>query len=269
MVGTALAAEAGKLHWPSALACLLGAILIQIGTNYANDYYDFKKGTDTADRIGPTRATQAGWVTPKQMLLAFVVTFALAGGCAAYLASRAGAVMLGLLAVSIVCGILYTAGPFPLGYNGLGDLFAFIFFGPVACAGTWYVQALELTPDAVIAGLAPGFFSVAMIDVNNTRDIDQDRKAGKRTLAVIFGRSFARFEYLFALLTAACIPPILWLRNTGSVWQLLSLLFLLPAIPAIRIVFTKDDGPSLNRALALTGVMLLIHSALFSLGLLL
>ncbi len=269
LLGTALARDAGRLHLPSALACLVGAVFIQIGTNYANDYFDFVKGTDNADRLGPTRATQAGWVTPRQMLTAFIAAFAAAGVAAVYLSQRGGWGFLLLLGISIVCGILYTAGPLPLGYIGLGDVFAFTFFGPVAAAATYYVQTLTFDWNAVLAGCAPGFFAVAMIDVNNLRDIDTDRRAGKRTPAVLFGRGFARLEYLAAILGAAAMPVWLWLRTGENAGALGTLTFLVPAAIVIQIVFRCTDGETLNRALAMTGLLLLAHTLLFCLGVIL
>lgn len=269
MVGTALAQSLGKLHWPSAVVCLFAAVFMQIGTNYANDYYDCIKGTDTAERIGPMRATQAGLVKPRTMMIAFMLMYGLTAVCTAYLAYRSHWALWIVLAASVASGILYTAGPFPLGYNGLGDLFAFIFFGPVACAGTYFVQGLDLNVAAVIAGIAPGCFSVAMIDVNNTRDIEQDRKAGKRTLAVIFGRKFACFEYWIAFLGAVVVPVVLWRLGFGTKWQLASMVVLLPGIWATMQLVKHRDGPSLNRILAVTGVLLLLHSILFSIGLIL
>ncbi|NQZ66987.1 MAG: 1,4-dihydroxy-2-naphthoate polyprenyltransferase, partial [Lentisphaeria bacterium] len=270
LIGTALAQHDGTLFWPAAITCFLGAMFIQIGTNFANDYFDFVKGADTDERKGPTRATASGLVKPGTMKLAFSFAFFLAFICTLYLTWHAGLVMLLILLVSIVCGILYTGGPFPLGYNGLGDPFAFIFFGPVATAATYYCQAnnFELPVEAIIAGLGPGFFSVAMIGVNNLRDIETDKKAGKRTLAVLLGEKFARVEYLLAIIGGLIIPIIIFSRLNCSPYIFLSYLFLIPCIPSIRLVL-KESGSKLNKALALTGAQLIIYSVFLSVGLVL
>jgi 1,4-dihydroxy-2-naphthoate octaprenyltransferase len=168
--------------------------------------------------------------------------------------------------LSILSGIFYTAGPRPLGYLGLGEIFAFIFFGPVAVAGTYYVQALEVSWAVVAAGLAPGFFSVAILSVNNLRDIDTDRKANKKTLAVRFGRGFALNEYLFALIAAALTPVLVYLMTGEQPWTLVAATVLFLAIPVVKTVLTKHDGPSLNGALAATGILLVLYSLLYSLG---
>ena len=264
-VGTALAVADGVAHWPSAALCLLAAVSVQVGANYANDYYDFRQGTDTAARIGPTRATQAGWVRPGQMRAAFVLAFAVFAVVALVLARRGGWLIPLLAAAAIASGILYTAGPWPLGYIGLGDVFACFFFGPVAVAGTDYVQRQALTADALVASVAPGLFAVAMLTVNNLRDVDGDRLAGKRTLAVRWGRGFARAEYLVCIAGAAAVPAALVARGRGT-GLLLAALVLPAAIPALRWVFTRTDGPTLNRALAYTGVLMLLYAVLFVSG---
>lgn len=266
LIGTAMACTDGRMHFPSALAALIGALLIQIETNLANDYFDFKKGTDTQERIGPTRVMQAKLVTPKEMKSAIIIVLALSILICLYLIVRGGwpIVIIGVL--SLASAFLYTAGPKPLGYLGLGDVFVFIFFGPVAVAGTYYVQALSFNPLAVVAGFAPGFLSVAILTVNNLRDIDSDRKAGKKTLAVRFGRGFALMEYYGAVLGAASVPAVIFLITKDYGYSLTAILIAFFAIPTIKIVFTKTDGPSLNRALANTGKLLWIYSLLFSVG---
>lgn len=266
IIGTAMAVDAGKFHLVSAIICLLVALSIQIGTNFANDYFDFVKGCDTGKRKGPTRATQAGLVTPLAMKTAFIGTMALNALLGLSLFHRAGWPIIVIAVLSIASGILYTGGPFPLGYNGLGDIFALIFFGPVALGGTYYVQALEVNSSVLVAGLAPGLFSVAMLTVNNLRDVDEDREAGKRTLAVIFGITFARFEYLTAIVFACIIPSILFIINRHNPYALISSVVALFAIPIIITVFTRTDGPALNRVLASTGKLLLVYSIVFSAG---
>lgn len=267
VVGTAMALADGTFHAPSAICALLGALLIQIGTNYANDYFDYVKGTDTGERIGPVRATQAGLVSPQAMKRATAFVFLLALVPGGYLVWRGGWPLVAIGLISILCGILYTAGPVPLGYVGLGDLFVLVFFGPVAVGGTYYVQALGVTPEVLVAGLGPGLLSVALLTVNNLRDIDGDRAAGKRTLAVRFGRTFARAEYVAALLLAcAGVPLFLWTHSGGHGFVLISVLALAVAAPTIRVVLTRTEGPALNGALAHTGRLLLVFSALFSMG---
>ena len=266
LLGTAIAYLHGSFHLWSAILCLLGSILIQIGTNFANDYYDFVKGADTEDRLGPTRATQAGLVTPQQMKQATIFIFIAASICALLLALRGGYPMVILLLVSIISGIAYTGGPFPLGYNGLGDLFAFIFFGPVATAGTYYVQSLSLPIELIWAGFIPGGFSVALISINNMRDIPTDSQVGKRTLAVLLGRTFARLEYTLALLMAFILPFFLWFQNLQQPLYLsLSLLALFPIISPLKTVWASEEGPPLNEALGNTGKTLFIHTILLCL----
>lgn len=267
IIGTALARADGVFDGPSALFALLGAIFIQIGANYANDYFDFVKGADRADRIGPTRATQAGLVTPEQMKRATMYAFGLASLAGLFLVYRGGLPILAIGLVSIACGVLYTGGPYPLGYLGLGEIFVLIFFGPVAVAGTYYVQAQSFDPLPVIAGLSPGLFSVAILTVNNLRDVETDRISGKNTLAVRLGKTFARWEYVSAVFAAAVLAPAYLCTVTGGHWLALAGLFAFPfSVRPIHTVFTSEDGPALNAVLAATGKRLLMFSLLFSLG---
>jgi len=274
LIGTALAYGAGDGHALAALCALLGALLIQIGTNFANDYFDFIKGTDTEERVGPTRATQAGLVTPAQMRNATIFVFALAFLVGLYLVWRGGLPILAVGLVSILCGVLYTGGPRPLGYLGLGDVFVLIFFGPVAVWGTWHVQADALPVSqvliAVIAGLGPGLISCAILTVNNLRDADTDVKTGKRTLAVRFGKRFARVEYATTLI-AGCIgiPLVLIIIGALPLSILAACAALLPGIGALRAVLGGTEGAALNPVLAQTGKVLTIYSVLFAIGCLL
>lgn len=262
-----MAYDAGFVHLPSSLAALTGAMLIQIGTNFANDYYDFVKGADTAERTGPPRATQSGLIAPETMRRAMFVAFLLVFIPGAYILYRGGWPFLVIGVLSIASGILYTGGPYPLGYLGLGDLFVLVFFGPVAVAGTFYLQGLVLTPEAAVAGFAPGFISVAILTVNNLRDIEGDRAAGKRTLAVRFGSGFAKFEYVLSLVLAAVVIPwwLCWYTG-GHAFALSTVLVLVVAMPHVKAVLTTRDGPSLNEALAGTGKLLLLFAILFSAG---
>ncbi len=267
LIGSALAADAGSFHALSALAALLGALLIQIGTNLANDYSDYFKGADTDERLGPVRVTQGGLIRPQVMKGAIIVTFGLAFLPGAYIIFRGGPVFLLIGLLSILSGVLYTSGPYPLGYLGLGELFVLVFFGPVATAGTYYVQTLSLAPYAVLAGLAPGLFSVAILIVNNLRDMEGDKRAGKKTLAVRLGPAFAKGEYLAALVLAGLgIPLLLCLLTGGHYYSLAGSLALFAAIPSARTVLFSADGPALNRALANTSKALLLFSVLFSIG---
>ena len=266
VVGAVMAWRDGAGHALAAACGLAGALLIQIGTNLANDYFDFQKGADTAERIGPVRVTQAGLIAPSTVRNSFILAFALAALVSLYLVARGGWPIVAIGIFSIAAGILYTAGRHALGYLGLGDIFVLVFFGPVAVAGTYYVQALRLDPAAVIAGIAPGLLSTAILCVNNLRDIDADRKAGKRTLAVRFGRVFARWEYFLCFLGASLVPFCFVTGPRAHPWTLLAALTLVAAAPVIRSVFIFSDGPGLNNALAATGKALLIYAVLFSIG---
>jgi 1,4-dihydroxy-2-naphthoate octaprenyltransferase len=266
IIGGALAWSDGGFHALSVVAALVGSLLIQVGTNFANDYFDFIKGADTEDRVGSVRATAAGLVSPATMKRAMIIAFALVFVPGAYILYRGGLPFLAVGLVSIACGVLYTGGPFPLGYLGLGDVSVLIFFGPVATGGTYYLQTHTLGSDILLAGLAPGLFSVAILTVNNLRDMDGDRRAGKKTLAVRFGARFAKGEYLAALLIGgAGIPMYLCVSAGGHYASLAGALVLLPAIPLIHRVFTQT-GAALNFALASTGKLLLLFSVLFSAG---
>ena len=266
LIGTAMAFGDGVHDFPTAILCLLGALCIQIGTNLANDYFDFKKGADTTERLGPTRVTQAGLISPNVVMIGFIIAFILAAIVSTQLIKRGGWPITMIGVVSILSGILYTAGPRPLGYLGLGEIFVLIFFGPVAVAGTYYVQSLEINLAVILAGLAPGLFSVGILAVNNYRDMETDKKVNKKTLAVRFGASFAQREYLFSIILASLIPVLMYALMQDHLLILISTLVLIVAIPTMQTVLTKTDGPSLNSALAATGKILLIYSIIFSLG---
>ena len=262
LIGTALAAHDGTSHAPTALAALAGALLIQVGTNFCNDYGDAVRGADAGGRKGPVRATQAGLVTPRAMIVATALAFFAATLCGLYLVTRGGWPIAITGAICILCGILYTSGPWPLAYVGLGDLFVLIFFGPVAVGGTYFVQARHLTAPAVLAGLAPGLLSVAILTVNNLRDIEQDRLNHKRTLAVRFGAAFARWEYALCFAGAALVPLALWILRGCIGWAWLASFALLPALPLLQIVFQHPDR--LNPVLGKTSGILLLYSAVFA-----
>ena len=261
-----MAFEAEKGHLFSALVALLGALLIQIGTNLSNDYFDFVKGADTEERLGPARATQAGWIRPEIILRSSLLVFAAAVIIGIFLVLRGGwpIVLIGI--ASVICGILYTGGPYPLAYLGLGEIFVVIFFGPVATLGTYYVQALEFSKEVFIAGLAPGLISTALIAVNNLRDIPTDIKARKRTLAVRFGYRFARIEYTLCILGGLFIPLFLVVMLKDHWFSLIASFAVIPAFFPIRDVVSGISGEMLNDTLAKTGKVLLIFSILFSAG---
>ncbi len=250
------------------IAALLGSVFIQVGTNLANDYSDAKRGADTADRLGPVRVTSSGLVTPRRVLNATWIAFAVAIACGIYLAVVAGIVILLIGAVSIAAGVLYTGGPRPYGYAGLGEVFVFLFFGLVAVNGSYYVQIEAL--DALPLGLSisVGFLATAILVVNNVRDMETDRRAGKNTLAVRMGRANAINLYRMLVLGAFVVLPLALLAGEASALPLIGLLALPMAFKPMRTVTNRTDGPSLNGALAGTGALLGAFSLLVSAGLL-
>jgi 1,4-dihydroxy-2-naphthoate polyprenyltransferase len=270
-VGTAAAVQwFGELPRAGAfIAALVGSIFIQIGTNLANDYSDARRGADTADRLGPVRVTSAGLVTPKRVLNATWIAFAVAVACGVYLAAVAGVVILVIGAFSIAAGVLYTGGPRPYGYAGLGEVFVFLFFGLVAVNGSYYVQVAQL--DALPLGLsiAVGFLATAILVVNNVRDVETDRRAGKMTLAVRMGRRNAVGLYRGLVLGAFVVLPVSLIGGEAGAWPLLGLLSLPLAVGPLRTMSSRTDGPALNSALAATGALLGAFSLLVSAGLLL
>ncbi len=267
VVGAGLALRDGTFRALPAAAAFLGATLIQIGTNFANDYYDFIKGADAPGRLGPTRATAAGLLTPGAMFTGMMVAFGLAFAVGIYLVWVAGwpIVVLGLL--SLLCGWAYTGGPFPLAYNGLGDVFVFLFFGLGAVCGTYYVQSTELTTWALAASVPVGALATAIIAVNNLRDADTDVLANKRTLAVRFGRRTVRVEYT-ALLGAAWASAVAMAVWDRSPWHLLPLASLPLAHGPLTAVWTVTGRP-LNQTLGETARLLAVHGALQAAGLVL
>lgn len=265
MIGLALAFGDGSFHFPSALACLLAALLIQIGTNLANDYFDFKKGAD-ANRAGPTRVSQAGLIEPNDVLKAACISFFLAALMSIYLIMRAGPVIAIIAVISIISGFWYTAGKRALAYIGLGELFVLVFFGPVAVAGTYYVQTMDMNLAVLAAGLGPGLISCAILAVNNLRDIEGDAKVNKRTLAVRFGRDFARREYAVLMFAASICPLLVYMITGDHIGILSACLIIIPTLSTIQTVSKSVDASELNRSLAMTGAWLLIYSLLFSIG---
>ena len=267
VLGTALAVDAGAFHWLSALCALTAAVLIQIGTNYSNDYHDFVKGADTSLRKGPLRVTQAGLVNPGAVRRAAAIAFALAFAAGLYLIWRGGWPILLVGLLSILFGTLYTAGRYSLSYLGVADLFVLVFFGPVAVAGTYYVQALELPWYVVVAGLGPGLLSTAILLVNNTRDVDEDRAAGKRTIVVRMGRDFGVALYAIVAGAAAIVPVVLAVTIGGHYWAIAASAAVALLVPGIvRKLRVGREGPELNPLLGATSRLLLIYSLLFGAG---
>jgi len=265
LVGSALAFEVGGFALGPALAALFGALFLQVGSNLANDVYDFEQGVDTASRLGPVRVTQAGLLTVEDVKHGMWLAFYLAAVLGAYLTAIAGwpVVVIGL--ASIVAAIAYTGGPFPLGYRGLGDLFVLLFFGFVAVCGTVWVQVGTILPAAWPAGLMVGCLASAILVVNNVRDHETDRIAGKRTLPVMFGRTFGVIEYAVLLIVAfASAYAMVWFRYV-SAWALISYLTL-PIAIVLFLHVRKYRGPVLNHTLAQTAKLLFLFSALFSMG---
>jgi len=267
LVGTSLAGFAHVFHPLRFVAALVGAIFIQVGTNLSNDYSDARRGADSEDRLGPVRVTAGGLVPPRQVLIATYVTFGLAVLCGAYLVAVAGPELIAVGAASILAGVLYTGGPRPYGYEGLGEVFVFLFFGIVAVAGSYFVQVQHLPWQAFGCAVPVGLLASAILVVNNVRDIDTDRRAGKRTLAVRLGRERTRGLYTAMLTGAFLSAPVLWALGM-SPWLLLSWAVLPLAAELIRTVRTRVDGPSLNGALAKTGMLQLLFCILFSAGIL-
>jgi 1,4-dihydroxy-2-naphthoate polyprenyltransferase len=270
LVGTAAAIEASdELRVGAFVAALIGSVFIQIGTNLANDYSDAKRGADTVDRLGPVRVTAFGLVAPRRVLAATWVAFGVAVAAGIYLAAVAEPVILAVGAVSILAGVLYTGGPRPYGYEGLGEAFVFLFFGLVAVNGSYFVQVERL--DWLPFGLSVpvGFLATAILVVNNVRDIETDRRAGKRTLAVRIGRERARRLYGALVFGSYLALPIALLVTGGPAWGLLALASLPLASRPLRSVGTRTDGPALNASLAQTGAVLAAFSLLLAAGLLL
>lgn len=267
LIGASLAWNHGLFRWDTTIVALICAFLIQIGTNFANDYYDYQKGADAIGRIGFARATSAGWVSPSSMLRATILTMCLAFLSGLYLVWVGGWVILVIGLLSILFGILYTGGPFPLGYNGLGDLFVFIFFGIVAVMGTYYMNTFQWNLSSFIASIPAGALSVNILVVNNLRDVEQDRISGKRTLGVLFGEKALKIEYTLLIAIAFLIPVWIWFMTDGSAIILLPLISLPLAYKLNQQIWNHVDKKNLNRALEKTAQFMVVFGLLFSLGL--
>ena len=268
LVGTSLAASEDVFKPLRFVCALIGSIFIQIGTNLANDYSDARRGADTEDRLGPVRVTAGGLVPPRRVLTWTYVAFGIAVLAGVYLIAVAGWELLAVGIASIVAGVLYTGGPKPYGYEGLGELFVFLFFGIVAVVGSYFVQTEDLERAAFDLAVPVGLLASAILVVNNVRDIDTDRRANKRTLAVRMGRERSRSLYVAMIALAYVLLPIALIGGDGSAWGLLGLLSLPLAAGPARAVRERTDGPALNGALAGTGALLGAYALLVAVGLL-
>lgn len=265
LVGTAVAHAVGGFRWGPALAALLGALLLQVGANLSNDLLDFEKGADTDERLGPTRVVQSGLLSAEAVRGATAFVFLLALAVGVYLTWVAGWAVVAIGLGSIAAAIAYTGGPYPLGYNGLGDIAVFIFFGLVAVCGTAYVQAGFVPPLAWIAAIPVGTLITAILVVNNVRDMETDAAAGKRTLAVRLGRRAALVEYALLLAAAYTVPPALLATGRLDPWVLLPLLTA-PVATGLYGSVARDTGRSLNPSLGRTAMLGVAFGGLFALG---
>ena len=265
LVGTATAWSAGFFRPGPFVAALAASLLIQIGTNLANDYFDFRKGADTSERLGPVRVTQSGLVPPATVRNAFILTFGLADLIGVYLIAVGGPPILVIGLFSIAAGVLYTGGPWPLAYHGLGDVTVFVFFGLVAVVGTAYLHAGSAWPAVLVHAVPVAALVTAILVVNNLRDIATDCVAGKRTLAVRLGQQGTRLEYVLLVAAAYGVPLFAWLVTGSPRWFWLPWLTLPLAAKLVRIVSTQEGRP-LNAALAGTGRLHLFFGILWALA---
>jgi 1,4-dihydroxy-2-naphthoate polyprenyltransferase len=268
LVGSALAWHDGQFQLAPAVLCLAFALLVQIGTNFANDYYDYVRGADTPARVGPRRAVAAGLVSPEKMKRVMIATFVAAFLAGLGLIAWGGPWLVVIGVASIVSGIAYTGGPWPLAYIGLGDLFVFIFFGLVAVSGTYLVQAGRLAADALIAGIPIGLLAANILVVNNYRDVETDAAAGKRTLVVRLGRSAARAQFVASAAIAFAMPVVFFLKDYRG-WVLLPLVLAPVAWQHGRKLRDSQTPAELIALLGATGKLLALYAGLFGAGLIL
>ena len=266
MVGSAMAAVHSSFALLPAMAALAVALLLQIGVNLANDYFDFTKGVDSDDRLGPLRVTQSGLIPPARVRAAMSIMLGLAGLPGLYLVYVGGWPVLVIGVASILAALAYSGGPYPLASNALGDLFVFIFFGLVAVCGTYYVQTLMFTTTVVLIGADIGLLITAILVVNNLRDIASDSRTGKRTLAVRLGASGTKLEFILLLAGAYCGPLVFWICGIFSFWVLLPFVSAPLAWRLIRDMRYKSDGPRLNHTLASTAKLAFLFSLLLAIG---
>ncbi len=268
IIGSSLAVADGVFNPAAAFIALLCSALIQIGTNFVNDLYDFLAGTDTKERVGPTRVLAAGLVSVKEMKIAITLVFGVTFLCGLYLVYLGGWVILLIGILSILSGIAYTAGPYPLAYNGLGDIFVFVFFGLVGTAGAYYVQSLHFTTLSILTAIPVGALITNILIVNNYRDIEQDKANGKNTLAVLFGRKFSQVQYSAFLIISYIVPVLVYIFFRQSVFVFLPILSLPLSVKLVKMIYTYD-GAQLNETLELTAKLSGIYGILFSAGLIL
>ncbi len=267
LVGSGLAWHDGRFDARAAALCLAFALLVQIGTNFANDYFDFVKGADTMARVGPRRAVAAGLISPATMRAAMWATFAAAFLSGLGLVAWGGPWLIAVGVVSILCGYAYTGGPWPLGYLGLGDVFVFIFFGLVAVSTTYFVQAGRITADALLAAIPIGLLTANILVVNNYRDAETDAAAGKRTLVVRFGRRPARWQYMLSLQIALVMPLVFFVRRHWGWWCLLPLVLEPLGRSHVRRLRDSQSPGELIALLGDTGKLLALYATLFAAGL--
>jgi 1,4-dihydroxy-2-naphthoate polyprenyltransferase len=266
LIGTCMAIKEKHFNLSIFLWTLLGALMIQIGTNYCNDYFDFLKGADQQNRKGLKKVLPLGLITPQAMKIAFILCFSFAAICTFVLMQRGGLILLLVGAICILFSILYTAPPFPLAYLGLGDLFVLVFYGPVATLFCYYLQTLHFSYPVFLASLAPGLLGLGPLNINNLRDHDEDIAAGKKTLVVRFGVLFGKIHFLLVLLACFCVPPLLVFYTKAHFFCLLGSLALLKAIPLIKSVFTYEDPAELNSIFIKTAKLIPLYTLLFCLG---
>lgn len=268
MVGSALAYYHGTFYPVYSLVALLCSVLIQIGTNFTNDLYDHLKGSDTKERKGPQRVLASGLISVKEMQLGIFLVFGFSFLLGLYLVFSVDLIILWIGILSIIFGLAYTAGPFPLAYNGLGDLFVFIFFGVVGTVGTYYLHLKEFSALSFIISLPVGALITNILIVNNFRDIEEDKKAGKNTLAVILGREFSRFEYIFFILLSFFVPFLLFYKYNFNILIFLPYVTLPLAITLVKMLYALT-GTQLNKTLELTAKFSALYGFLFSAGIIL
>ena len=268
MVGSALAISINKFFLPYSIFALICSILIQIGTNFTNDLYDFLKGSDTVKRKGPRRVLAAGLISVNEMKVAVILVFGLTFLLGLYLVYSVGILILWVGIFSIFAGIIYTAGPFPLAYNGLGDLFVFIFFGIIGTMGTFYLHTQEISAVAFIASLPVGCLITNILIVNNFRDVDEDRDSNKKTLAVILGKEFTRWQYILLIMISYFTSFALYFSFDFSLWIFLPTATIPISLILIKMLFTLN-GEELNRTLELSAKFAGLYGLLLSIGLIL
>lgn len=268
IIGTSIAIYSGKENFLAALIALICSVLIQVGTNFVNDLYDFLSGADNEERKGPVRVLASNLITTKEMKTAIIIVFIVTFILGLYLVHISTYITLLIGLLSIFAGIAYTAGPYPLAYNGLGDVFVFLFFGVIGTVGTYYVQAVEVTPLAFWASIPVGALITNILVVNNYRDIEEDRTVGKNTLSVKMGKKFTRYQYLVFVVLSYLVLFVVYFTFKRSIYIFLPFLTIPMAVKLIKMIFTYQ-GEQLNKTLELTAKLSAIYGLLFAVGILL